>query len=72
MDSISLDGFPLEEKALILTVKILDNLEEFKELSGNLQTIMEDDKLLEPRLQRLFKVLINGIETEYKQLCYVS
>ena len=59
---------PLEEKALILMVKMLDNLEEFKELSVNLQTIMEEDTMMETRLLSFFKVLINGIQFEYKQL----
>ena len=59
---------PLEEKALIMMVKMLDNLEEFKELSGNLQSIMKEDEMLETRLLSFFKVLINGIQLEYKQL----
>ena len=63
--------FPLEEKALILMVKMLDNLEEFKELSGNLQTIMEEDEILETRLLSFFKVLLNGIQLEYRQLGYM-
>ena len=49
-------------------VKMLDNLEEFKELSVNLQTIMEEDTMMETRLLSFFKVLINGIQFEYKQL----
>jgi hypothetical protein len=65
------EDVPLEETALILMVKMLDNLEEFKELSGNLNTIMEEDKILETRLLSLFKVLINGIQLEYKQLGYM-
>ncbi len=62
---------PLEEKALIMMVKMLDNLEEFKELSGNLQSIMKEDEMLETRLLSFFKVLINGIQLEYKQLGYM-
>ena len=65
------EDYPLEEKALILMIKMLDNLEEFKELSGNLNTIMEEDEMLEPRLLSLFRVLINGIQLEYKQLGYM-
>ena len=59
---------PFEEKALSMMVKMLDNLEEFKELSGNLQSIMKEDEMLETRLLSFFKVLINGIQLEYKQL----
>lgn len=65
------ENYPLEEKALILMIKMLDNLEEFKELSGNLKTIMEEGEMLETRLLSLFKVLINGIQLEYKQLGYM-
>ena len=65
------EKYPLEEKALILMVRMLDNLEEFKELSGNLNTIMKEDEILETRLLNLFKVLINGIQLEYKQLSYL-
>jgi hypothetical protein len=65
------EKYPLEEKALILMVRMLDNLEEFNELSGNLNTIMKEDEILETRLLNLFKVLINGIQLEYKQLGYL-
>ena len=70
-DPLAHEMFPLEQKALLLMVKILDNLEEFKELSGNLQTLMEEGEMLETNLLSLFKVLINGIELEYKQLGYL-
>jgi hypothetical protein len=62
---------PLEERALIIMVKILDNLEEFKELSTNLQSIMAYDEILETRLLSMFKTLVNGIELEYKQLDHI-
>lgn len=65
------EKYPLEEKALILMVRMLDNLEEFNELSGNLNTIMKEDEILETRLLNLLKVLINGIQLEYKQLGYL-
>jgi len=66
------ENFPLEEKALIMMVKMLDNLEEFKDLSKNLSNLMEEDELMETRLLNLFKVLISGIQFEYKQLGYMS
>ena len=71
-DYLSRGVLPTEEKVLILMVKLLDNLEEFKELSGNLQAIMEDDQIQEVRLLSLFNVLINGIQREYKQLGKIS
>ena len=67
-DSLSRKVFPIDEEALILMVKILDNLEEFKELSGKMQAIMENDHNQEVRLLSLFNVLINGIQREYNQI----
>ncbi len=65
------EGYSLEEKALIMMVKMLDNLEDFRELSSTLRTIVEKDEMMETRLLSLFKVLINGIQLEYKQLGYM-
>ena len=65
------ENYALEEKALIMMVKMLDNLEDFKELSSTLKTIVEKDEMMETRLLSLFKVLINGIQLEYKQLGYM-
>ncbi len=67
-DCLSRKVFPIDDEALILMVKILDYLEEFKELSGNMQAIMEDDHNQEVRLLSLFNVLINGIQREYNQI----
>jgi hypothetical protein len=69
-DSRSREMFLLEEKALVLMIKIIDNPEEYKELCDNLQTIMEDNEMLETRVLSLFQVLINGIKLEYNQLDY--
>ena len=59
------ENFPLEEEALVLMVKMLDNIEEFKELSGNLRKIMGKDELMETRILSLLKVLITGVQAEY-------
>jgi hypothetical protein len=53
-------------------VKILDNLEEFKELSASLQNILETNQIIETKLLNMFNVLIDGIELEYKQLGHLS
>jgi hypothetical protein len=57
-----------EEKALLLMVNLLNNLEEFKEMSDNLQTLIEANEMQDTHLLSMFKVLINGIKLEYKQL----
>jgi hypothetical protein len=65
------ENFPLEEEALVLMVKMLDNLEEFKELSDNLRKIMARDELMETRLLSLLKVLITGVQAEYMVMGYI-
>jgi len=65
------ENFPLEEEALVLMVKMLDNLEEFKELSGNLRKIMAQDELMETRILSLLKVLITGVQTKYLKMGYI-
>ena len=65
------EKFPLEEEALVLMVKMLDNLEEFKELSGNLRKIMAKDELMETRILSLLKVLITGVRAEYMIMGYI-
>lgn len=62
----------LEEKALVLMIKMLDNFEEFNELSGHLNTIMKEDDMMGTRMLSLLKVLINGIQNEYQKLGYLG
>jgi hypothetical protein len=62
--------FPLEKEALVLMVKMLDNLEEIKELSGNLRKIMVRDELMETRILNLLRVLITGAQAEYLIMDY--
>ena len=64
------ESLPLEEEALVLMIRMLDNLEDFKELSNNLRSIMEKDELVETRIISLFKILISGIQVEYQNLGY--
>jgi hypothetical protein len=51
------ENIPLEEEALVLLVKLLDNLEEFKKLRDKRRLIMAQDELMETRLLSLLKVL---------------
>ena len=51
------ENIPLEEEALVLLVKLLDNLEEFKKLRDKRIKIMAQDELMETRLLSLLKVL---------------
>ena len=65
------ENFPLEEEALVLMIRMLDNLEEFNELSDNLKIIMAKDELMETRILSLLKVLITGVQTEYLKMGYI-
>ena len=62
------DGTPLEGEALVLMVRMLDDVEEFDELSGGLRRIMEEDVLVETRILSLFRTLLQGVAVEHKYL----
>ncbi|MHC4690388.1 MAG: hypothetical protein ACYS5F_12240 [Planctomycetota bacterium] len=64
------ENLPLEEEALILMVKMLDNLEEIKYLSDNLEKIMARDELMETHVLNLLRVLITGAQAEYLIMDY--
>ena len=64
----TVDSTPLEEKALVLMARMLDDVEEFDELSDNLRSIMAEDLLVEAHVLSLFRTLINGINIEHKYL----
>jgi hypothetical protein len=62
------DGPPLEGEALVLMARMLDDVEEFDELSGGLRRIMEADVLVKTRILSLFKTLLQGVAVEHKYL----
>ena len=64
----TVDSTPLEEKALVLMARMLDDVEEFDELSDNLRSIIAEDILVEAHVLSLFRTLINGISIEHKYL----
>jgi hypothetical protein len=64
------ENLPLEQEALVLMVKMLDDLEEIKELSSNLRQIMAQDELMETRILNLLRVLITGAQAEYLIMNY--
>ena len=64
----TVDSTSLEEKALVLMARMLDDVEEFDELSDNLRSIMAEDILMETRVLSLFRTLINGASIEHKYL----
>ena len=64
----TVDSTPLEEKALVLMARMLDDVEGFDELSDNLRSIIAEDILVEAHVLSLFRTLINGISAEHKYL----
>ena len=62
------ESLPLEEEALVLMARMLDDIEEFDELSTNLRSIMAVDLLVEAHVLSLFRALINGVSFEHKHL----
>jgi hypothetical protein len=64
----TVDSTPLEEKALVLMARMLDDVEGFDELSDNLRSIIAEDELVEAHVLSLFRTLINGINMEHKYL----
>ncbi|UCH56926.1 MAG: hypothetical protein JSV18_06175 [Candidatus Bathyarchaeota archaeon] len=59
---------PMDREALLLLARMLDNLEDFNELSLGLRSIMVEDEVLETRILSLFKTLIQGVRNEHKYL----
>jgi len=62
------ESIPLEEEALILMARMLDDIEEFDELSTNLRSIMAEDILVETRIISLFRALIHGVQFEHRYM----
>jgi len=62
------ESIPLEEEALVLMARMLDNIEEFDELSTNLRNIMAEDILVETRIISLFRTLIHGVQLEHRYM----
>ena len=55
----------LEKKdALVLVMRLLDNVEEFYELREQLYHAMNEDTSLETKVTNLFNVLIQSLEAE--------
>jgi hypothetical protein len=64
----TVDSTPLEERALVLMARMLDDVEAFDELSDNLRSIMAEDMLVETRIISLFRTLIHGAQVEHNYM----
>ena len=61
-------SYPLEKTALIMMVRMLDDIEEIGALSEGINHLMAKDKVVKTRILTLFKTLIQGIREEYNTL----
>ncbi len=58
------DSSALEEEALVLVARLLDNIEEFCELRVQIMDVMAVDEQMENSIADLLKTLIDGLKVE--------
>lgn len=61
---IDSDSTPAERKAVYLILRLLDNIEEYYELRGQLQDVVAADRGAEIKIIELLNALINGLRVE--------
>jgi len=70
---INLDeNIPLEEEALVLMVRMLDNFEDFRDLGDSLREIILQNEIVGMHILSLLKVLIIGVQKEYLIMGYLK
>ena len=70
---INLDeNIPLEEEALVLMVRMLDNFEDFRDLGDSLREIILQNEIVGMHILSLLKVLIIGVQKEYLTMGYLK
>jgi hypothetical protein len=62
----------LEQDALMLVMRMLDDVEDFDVLRNNLMEIVSEDVVLGTRIMKVFDVLIQGLIREQKVLASVG
>jgi hypothetical protein len=60
--------YPLEKGALLIMLRVLDNIEEFGSFRLDLKKIIKTDPSVETRILSLLRTLIDGIQIEYSIL----
>lgn len=61
-------GYPLEKEALMIMLRMLDNVEEFDSLKLDLRNTIMMDKGSELKILALLRTLISGIQVEQSAL----
>jgi hypothetical protein len=62
MDSIECTA--LEKEAMVLVTQLLQNVEEYYTLQGQIQDVMAQDRVVENRIKDLMDALISGLLME--------
>lgn len=60
--------YPLEKEALLIMIRVLDNIEEFGSFGLDLKNIIGTDSSVETKILSLLRTLIDGIQIEYSIL----
>ncbi len=72
LSQVDRDRNLLERDALMLIVRMLDDVEDFDALRNGLKDIMCEDVVLGTRIMKVFDVLIQGLLREQKVLASVG
>jgi hypothetical protein len=62
----------LEQDALMLIIRMLDDIENFDALSTDLQDMIGENIVLKTRIMQVFNVLIQGLIQEQKVLASIG
>ena len=72
LSQVDRDRNLLEQDALMLIVKMLDDVEDFDALRNGLRDIVCEDVVLGTRFMKVFDVLIQGLLREQKVLASIA
>ena len=72
LSQVDRDRNLLEQDALMLIVRMLDDVEDFEALRNGLRDIVCEDVVLGTRFMKVFDVLIQGLLREQKVLASIA
>ena len=72
LSQVDRDRNLLEQDALMLVVRMLDDIEDFDALRNSFRDIMCEDVVVRTRFMKVFDVLIQGLLREQKVLASIA
>ncbi len=72
LSQVDRDRNLLEQDALILIVRMLDDVEDFDALRNSFRDIMCEDVVVRTRFMKVFDILIQGLLREQKVLASIA